>query len=121
MSAETPRTAESDGMALIRAERQRQIEAEGYTPAHDREHGAADLTRAAAAYRFGERASWPWRDGWKPKDHLSNLIRSGALYLAADEARQSTGTAVLHVAEEIDGILAKAREVLTTPPEGPGS
>lgn len=108
-----------DGMALIRAERQRQIEVEGWTPEHDREHGRDLLTRAANAYRWGDYHYWPWnRDGWKPKDHLSNLIRAGALYMAANEAADldpESGSLVGLIAGEIDGILAKARAVLAAP------
>ncbi|WP_051549269.1 hypothetical protein [Nocardioides sp. URHA0032] len=116
MSGQTTEFVQIDGMALIHAERRRQVQVEGWTPEHDREHGAARLLRAAEAYRWCDYAYWPWdRAWWKPKDHLSNLIRAGALYLAADEVRESTGSAAEAVAREIDGILAKASEILTPP------
>lgn len=110
-------TTKTNGMALIRAERQRQIQVEGWTPEHDQEHGTDVLTRAANAYYLGNSAHWPWDSRWwKPKDPLSNLIRSGALYLAAAEVRgEPRSTAAERCAEEIDGILTKAREVLYLP------
>lgn len=74
------------GMALIAAERRRQIEVEGYTPEHDREQGVSRLLRAAEAYEFDRLDHWPWDpEWWKPKDALSNLIRAGALYQAASD------------------------------------
>jgi hypothetical protein len=68
----------------IAAERRRQVEAEGWTPEHDDEHGNAELAAAAAAYirhaanftgipnSAGYRlanvpAGWPWHvSWWKP-------------------------------------------------------
>lgn len=38
------------GVDLIAAERQRQIDAEGHTPAHDALHGEGELAKAAVAY-----------------------------------------------------------------------
>jgi hypothetical protein len=87
-TAET--THVSAATVLIVAERGRQIEAEGYTPEHDAEHGRASLARAAIEYeyaRFGWRwpsVFWPWdKAAFKPRDRVNNLIRAGALYLAA--------------------------------------
>ena len=75
---------------LIAEERQRQIDAEGYSAEHDDEHTDDDLRWAAScyllhghlfiddtpvAYRF-----WPWsRDSWKPADEVRNLVKAGAL------------------------------------------
>lgn len=39
-----------DGAALIAAERQRQVEAEGWTPEHDAEHTDGSLALAAICY-----------------------------------------------------------------------
>lgn len=39
-----------NGIELIAAERQRQIEVEGWTAEHDDEHGDQDMARAAACY-----------------------------------------------------------------------
>lgn len=75
---------------LIAAERQRQVDVEGWTNAHDDEHGASVLENAAYSYRDAEGPDspmpneWPWSaEQWKPKDRLRNLERAGALYLAA--------------------------------------
>lgn len=112
---------------LIAAERRRQVEEEGYTPEHDREHGPSRLAQAADAYRHGTNQIphlWPWdAASWKPRDHLSNLIRAGALYLAAlgvagPENSPSASQQprylrrwLQEVTEEIDAILAKAAQV----------
>lgn len=99
------------GMALISAprgthdvlaERQRQVEAEGWTPEHDDEHSDGSLALAAASYAiaddFDGRAIgddkhlgiklWPssWKfDWWKPKARRENLVRAGALIIAEIE------------------------------------
>lgn len=77
----------------ITAERRRQVKGLGYTPEHDAEHTAFDLLIAAAAY--GASASgnrhlglflWPWeRSGFKPRRTDRDLVRAGALALAAVE------------------------------------
>lgn len=73
------------GAALIAAERQRQIDAEGWTPEHDDKHDRGELATAAACYAIpplerdrnvgGFRgvlplvphALWPWDpEWWKP-------------------------------------------------------
>ncbi len=84
-----------DGKQRISAERKRQIEAEGWTPEHDDEHGSTTLEKAAVCYAQAddEKAAqpqlWPWdKAWWKPKARLRNLERAGALYLAAAEAAQ---------------------------------
>jgi hypothetical protein len=78
----------------IAAERQRQIEGEGWTPEHDDEHADGSLAIAAACYARGRfsRGSdypppqWPWsREWWKPKDRRSDLVRAGALIVAEIE------------------------------------
>ncbi|MEO1989661.1 MAG: hypothetical protein ABGX47_23885 [Martelella sp.] len=96
----TPRPAEpeSEAVRLIRAERQRQIEVEGWTHAHDDAHDNGELADAASCYfRHGTSALLPLRpDGvphewpgaaewWKPKDRIANLIRAGALLTAEIE------------------------------------
>lgn len=78
----------SSGVDAIAAERQRQIEKEGWTLEHDDEHNNDDLIQAAACYlleqmRFGALIPWPWENGWfKPKDRRSDLVRAGALIAA---------------------------------------
>jgi hypothetical protein len=111
-----------DGASLIAAERRRQVESKGYDEAHDREHGAQTLCRAADAYVYGTLPGygrdWPWSESsWKPRDRLSNLIRGGALYQASLNVEPNVNTE-LHLAgaiKEIDAILATARAVLGLP------
>lgn len=71
-----------NGAELIAQERQRQIDAEGYTPAHDRLHNDDSLACAAATYALPARSRdykqlldgsgavpyhWPWGlAAWKP-------------------------------------------------------
>lgn len=83
------------GKVLIIAERRRQSEVEGWTSAHDDQHGPEVLENAALSYRDAEGpgttipSQWPWADEcWKPKTRKRNLERSGALYLAAAESAE---------------------------------
>lgn len=81
----------------IVAERQRQIEVEGWTAEHDDHHVHGELADAAACYAVGELVSslrgktvftriWPWPDHWwKPKDRRRDLVRAGALIVAEIE------------------------------------
>lgn len=87
-----------DGVELIAVERQRQVDDEGWTYAHDDEHQAGELAEAATCYsmaalyntqgwnpkRVIERISWPWEiDHWKPSDDpIRNLVKAGALIAA---------------------------------------
>ncbi len=76
-------------------ERERQRGAEGYTDAHDDEHGPRELAAAAACYALHTEPMgnvgdylrfWPWEaEAWKPKDSRRNLVRAAALILAAIE------------------------------------
>lgn len=84
------------GIDLIAAERQRQIEQEGWHEGHDDEHDNGSLAGAAAAYAlcaqeqalgeagpFAPPDCWVWHlSWWKPKDQLRNLVRAGALIAA---------------------------------------
>lgn len=66
------------GIELIKAERKRQIEKEGWTPDHDDEHGDGSLALVAALYaapvRLYERLTYalgvefhdPWPESWDP-------------------------------------------------------
>lgn len=80
-------------LADIAAERVRQVEAEGWTPAHDDKHASRELATAAAAYalapppsRFEQNSApafWPWHLAWwKPKSLHRNQVRAGALLVA---------------------------------------
>lgn len=90
------------GAELITAERQRQIDVEGWTSEHDDEHEDSELTKASRAYawvalcevNFEARAKdfdirpndWPkeWGGNWfKPSDDpVRNLVKAGALIAA---------------------------------------
>lgn len=85
----------SPGMLAVIAERQRQIDAEGYTVEHDNSHPQGELAKAGAAYaqhaadpmpgRLGRTplALWPWdADSWKPQGFRRDLVRACALILA---------------------------------------
>lgn len=77
-------------------ERRRQIEAEGWTPAHDDEHECGELAQAAICYAFadlpiGKKINfrlWPegWHENsWKPGPRRQMLVKAGALILAEIE------------------------------------
>lgn len=77
------------GAERIVAERQRQIEVEGYDP--ERDEDPRQLAAAAAAYllvaagRWLEaRVVWPWpMESFKPRDFARDVERGGALAAAA--------------------------------------
>lgn len=90
-----------NGAELIAAERQRQIDAEGWTPEHDDEHVECEMLRAALCYAeaagfdLGMEGSvtgdpplaphrWPWDESWwKPYgEPVRNLVKAGALIAA---------------------------------------
>lgn len=86
-----------NGIELIAQERQRQINTEGWTPAHDDKHTSAELTNSARAYamaaamqvcgvkpRIDPPISWPWNDKWwkLSLDPVRNLVKAGALIAA---------------------------------------
>lgn len=81
---------QSNGAALIAAERQRQVDAEGWTPEHDDEHTSGEMRLAASAYLITSPAPehapgyWPWeRSWWKPSgDPVRDLVKAGALIAA---------------------------------------
>jgi hypothetical protein len=80
----------------VLAERRRQIESEGYTPAHDDEYDEGEMARAAACYALSavgvkgndiaQLRFWPWADEWwKPSDPRRDLVKAAALILAEIE------------------------------------
>lgn len=103
------------GAAIIAAERQRQIEKEGYNALHDTAHHRGELLAAAMCYASvpllrltykGFKAEseitevmatrWPWEEEWwKPdNDAVRNLAKAGALIAAEIDRLQ------LHAAHE---------------------
>lgn len=89
------------GAEAIAAERQRQVDAEGWTAEHDDAHENGALVVAAAIYAFHASTDeahshgvalarrgihppqWPWAAGWwKPTDRRRDLIKAGALIAA---------------------------------------
>lgn len=99
-----------DAIELIRTERQRQIDKEGWTIEHDDKHAYEELAAAAACYVAPVRpdskgvihspepkgfvpAGWPWEDEWwkpEPDDRIRELVKAGALIAAEIERLQRT-------------------------------
>ena len=80
----------------VLAERQRQIDVDGWTPEHNDKHKRNELGLAASLYAFHDNVRtlsittipvyWPWSDEWwKPKSYRENLVRAGALIIAEIE------------------------------------
>lgn len=108
------------GVALIAAERQRQMEAEGWSRSHDdSEHQSGELVHAAISYALhpfsNERLAddhrvpagtavpehWPWDTEWwkpTPKDRVRELTKAGAL-IVAEIDRLTSATAPLALPE----------------------
>lgn len=93
MSVQGDEVNEGTGVNLIRAERQRQIDVEGWTPAHDAEHRDDALAHAAACYLLATHPRtnvytmtlWPWNTTWwkpSPEDRVRELVKAGALIAA---------------------------------------
>ncbi|MBH1853061.1 hypothetical protein I5V61_12375 [Stenotrophomonas maltophilia] len=88
------------GVKAIAAERERQLQAEGFTRNGDQQYRRGELAKAATAYaqlaamdlEAGTRnhiawrepaAVWPWApEWWKPVDARHDLVRAGALIAA---------------------------------------
>lgn len=100
-----------DSVRAIWLERERQEDAEGWTPAHDDQHKAGELAGAAACYAMQTlnisgtdlrsrvmttiRDLWPWAGvWWKPTDRRRNLVKAGAL-IAAEIDRLDRATAAI--------------------------
>lgn len=88
----------------VLAERIRQIESEGWHPAHDNAHRQGQLAGAAACYAMNNlsftipnvalghsvammvKDLWPWAASWwKPTDHRRDLVKAAALLIAEIE------------------------------------
>lgn len=98
-----------NGVELIAAERQRQVEQEGWTPEHDDTHLEGEMIEGARAYLsaaflaeagrkwVGEPPpTWPWNQSWwKPSDDpIRNLVKAGALIAAEIERLQRVAASV---------------------------
>ena len=80
----------------IARERERQMDAEGWSLDHDDHHRDGEMALAAACYAapkfvgfagavFGA-LPWPWeRQWWKPRDARRNLVKAAALIVAEIE------------------------------------
>lgn len=95
------------GVELIGLERQRQLDAEGWTPEHDAKHSDGALALAATSYAAppftgfrspGREANgfppdtWPWADEWwkpTPDDRVRELTKAGALIAAEIDRLQA--------------------------------
>lgn len=74
----------------IANERQRQINMEGWTAAHDDTHSDGEMALAAICYAFAgigpdqsKSRYWPWSaKWWKPTTNRRNLVKAGALIVA---------------------------------------
>ncbi len=80
----------------VLAERQRQIDVEGWTPEHDDEYVDEDLAMAASCYCMYVKgqdlkgswspSDWPWEHiWWKPTSYRQNIVKAGALIIAEIE------------------------------------
>lgn len=69
-----PPAAPTGGVEIIRAERRRHFDVEGWTPEHDDEHVNGEIALAAACYAWPSprplevKKAWPWElQDWKPE------------------------------------------------------
>lgn len=74
------------GVELIKQERKRQIEKEGWSLKHDQIHADGQLAIAASVYADNENYhKWPWhKESFKPtpNDRIKELTKAGALIAA---------------------------------------
>lgn len=99
------------GAELILAERDRQVEAEGWTPEHDDMYANGELAQAAACYAAEAwmpltdshrkpPGDWPWdAKWWKPTgDPIRDLVKAGALIAAEIDRRKRAASTGNHLA-----------------------
>lgn len=82
------------GIDYISAERERQVNEEGWTQEHDNEHINGELAIAASCYAYPnydtneniqDRLIWPWDNQWwkpTPNNRIHELSKAGALIAA---------------------------------------
>ncbi|MGI4864182.1 MAG: hypothetical protein ACRYFZ_09695 [Janthinobacterium lividum] len=127
---------EPAGKKLIAAERQRQINIEGWTREHDDAHKPMELEQAGEYYRALPESrpymNWPWERQWfkpTPDDRVRELVKAGALFQAAADSAyrkdykydcELLEGKVEAVALAIDTLIA-SRAALTKPTEATAS
>lgn len=96
-----------NGVERIAAERQRQIETEGYVAEHDLAHANGELARAAAVYALPQELRH--RPIWNQS--LLNLLwpRYWLIKESTDRVRELEKAGAL-IAAEIDRLLAEEQE-----------
>lgn len=95
-----PRAEVMDAVRDVLDERHRQIDAEGWTPAHDDEHDKCEMALAAIVYTesaVGYHPScpdtWPWSPKWfKPTTPRRDLVKAAALVIAEIERLDRAAT-----------------------------
>lgn len=99
----TPEAPQTAAACDVLAERQRQVEVEGWESSADDRYSEGELVMAAVCYAMnGDDAAspvpyaWPWdKKWWKPGSDRRNLVKAGALILAdierLDRAAQLDG------------------------------
>lgn len=100
------------------AERERQINVEGWAPAHDDKHANGELIDAAVCYIAAARTgavelpeTWPWApEWWKPSTARRNLIKGIALALAEVERMDRGAARTAAIAKAATEAAAKAAE-----------
>ena len=123
---DTQSDAQTAAARDVLAERQRQISAEGWTPAQDDQYTAGDMASAAAHASQGRDhypepgkpgPNWPWAaKWWKPSTYRRNLEKAGALILAEIERLDRATIAAQRQGEE-NGQAAFHRRIPARQPE----
>lgn len=99
-TTQQPRAEVTDAARDVLDERHRQIDAEGWTPAHDDEHDECEMALAAIVYTesaVGYHPScpdtWPWSPKWfKPTTPRRDLVKAAALVIAEIERLDRAAT-----------------------------
>jgi hypothetical protein len=109
----------------IAAERQRQIEAEGWTPEHDDEHDDGQLAKAASCYASppdctNRHFDWPWAmEWWKPsEDRRRELVKAAALIVAEIERLDRAALTALQVTERKTMRIVEADPIVLEDEQG---
>lgn len=121
-----------EAINLIAAERQRQLEDEGWLEEHDDTHDSGELALAAASYAlppdypgrdpiYGSPDSWPWLEFWwkpSPNDRIRELVKAGALIVAEIDRLQRDIRALddIKTLEELADVMGpEPTDVLAVP------